>query len=342
MVWNLFETLTDAAIVMQKGAIRRVAGEKDWLEVIHRDLRPENVFFDEPGNLRYPRYARPVLGDFGSAMQTSDQDRFNPAWYLENGDTLTVIGKAGYQAPETRYDQGHLGDDTDDITKIMAHTNVWGIGMTMISFMDLHVEGCVADDDRAAENRHPVVYSQEAKEFYSKELQDMVARCTRLKPAERPDPSELRDEILFHATRLDGPSNGMRNAPAIAKDPNQPSDVEQGEDRYALGLSIDQLPLLGGSDKGTEQEKPRHDEGENGQVYDKGTEQEKSGHDEGENDQVHDGDHDGRPPHARGPAMPTAPPRSGIREPEFSRLQYFIDTVVRLTSSASLHIKPSA
>lgn len=241
MLWNIFEGLTETAIVMQQGALRQATGEQDWLEVIHRDLRPENVFFSEPNENRYPDYVRPVLGDYGAAMQTSGQDVFNPDWYCEQedpSDSRAAIGAPGYQAPETQ-----PACDLGDNRKILSHTNVWGIGVTMISFMDLECFDGGEVNFNEPESREPRAATEKAMGFYSEQLQELVARCTRYKPAERVDVFTLRSEILEHTSTGGGLANGMRNAKGTPTRPEQPWKVEPSQDTYALEMTSGQLPL---------------------------------------------------------------------------------------------------
>lgn len=61
------------------------AAETRRLTHQHRDLKPGNVFLEEmsadnPPSL-YPDYDRPMLGDYGIAVRTDDDDVFNPRGY---------------------------------------------------------------------------------------------------------------------------------------------------------------------------------------------------------------------------------------------------------------------
>ena len=69
-------------------------GEAEVSQIVHKDIKPDNVFLDTSNLCHYNRYPTPKLADFGLAIETSPSDPLNPSVY--NTDS----GTAGYKAPE--------------------------------------------------------------------------------------------------------------------------------------------------------------------------------------------------------------------------------------------------
>lgn len=71
-LWRVFDSLARIGVAMERGHVNI---NKDPLagfrEVIHRDLKPRNVFLDEPDERCWSIYPTPRLGDFGAAVKTT-------------------------------------------------------------------------------------------------------------------------------------------------------------------------------------------------------------------------------------------------------------------------------
>ena len=101
-VWHVFIQLAEALAYIHYGYGR---DEDNWTRIIHRDVKPQNVFLTfERSRSRHTAYPTIKLGDFGLAVDTSDED-YSP---------FTFSGTYIWQPPE-------LPENT-------AKGDVWSLG----------------------------------------------------------------------------------------------------------------------------------------------------------------------------------------------------------------------
>jgi serine/threonine protein kinase len=64
-LWHVVESLAIAGLLLERGV---VDGNpmRNWETIVHRDLRPANIFFGDPDPERFNRYPTPKIGDWGS------------------------------------------------------------------------------------------------------------------------------------------------------------------------------------------------------------------------------------------------------------------------------------
>lgn len=124
----------------------------------------------------------PKLGDFGLSIEIEENDEDNPQAYQGRGSQ-------GFQAPE-QFVGWQEQEGVDWL--IGAHTNVWAIGATVISLMNLDVY----PDSYAPEKRHEPKIADEG--FYSSTLNTLVSSCVRWDPEDRITLPELRSRIDRH------------------------------------------------------------------------------------------------------------------------------------------------
>ncbi len=152
-------------------------------EVIHRDFKPNNVLLRENGT--------PVLSDFGIAKSV----------VIDGAKTAigVVVGSALYMAPEQ------------------------ALGAEISNRVDIYSFGLVLHQMLAGElpNRHPIRSRDDARHL-ARSLRtvdpaciDLIARCLRVSPEERPTAVECRD-VLASLTRRLAPRRPSRPLPLLA------------------------------------------------------------------------------------------------------------------------------
>ncbi|KAI4137279.1 MAG: hypothetical protein LQ341_005215, partial [Variospora aurantia] len=86
-VWDLSMQLVNAVAFMQYGvrdACRKTGVPEGWIGVVHRDIKPDNVFLCSiPGSSRL----RLVLGDFGQAIRQDDDGNWGRQYLCGNRNT---------------------------------------------------------------------------------------------------------------------------------------------------------------------------------------------------------------------------------------------------------------
>ena len=237
-LWHLFETLTEAALVMAQGSVQDP--QDDWLKVIHRDMKPDNILFtDQSPDDRHPAYPRPVLADFDEAIQTLADDPLNPTAYCEEA------GAVAYTPPEARQ---YFDTQTSELLegdKILMPASVWGIGATMFFFVDTVLANEFGYDPLHPHERVPELQTQAARHEYSSELKELVKQRVRFKPTDRITLRELRKQILECVAENGGPRLALGMAELEKRvEPGHPYHVKFNQDKYRVGLSQEKLPPL--------------------------------------------------------------------------------------------------
>ncbi|CAF9919092.1 G2-specific serine/threonine protein kinase [Imshaugia aleurites] len=188
-LWDVFYHLVEAAVAMQYGPTEGGWGNH---EVVHRDIKPGNVFLDtEDRKSGIPFYPIAKLGDWGLARQTYANDPDNPS-------VLHLAGTPGYRPPEQR--EPPLPMFASHPLSILAHTNVWAIGATMFELMTLHrVPGFLLKprgDITDEEGIKPIQTNR--KPPYSSQLSKLIQECLKPIPLDRPNVKELLARIRTH------------------------------------------------------------------------------------------------------------------------------------------------
>jgi len=87
LVWKWFEDLAKACVLLEKGkdlpsgSVSRLSGHH---VIVHRDIKPPNIFLDQPSGIDgdWPEYPVATLGDFG---------KYNLILTLQTYHLLTTI-----------------------------------------------------------------------------------------------------------------------------------------------------------------------------------------------------------------------------------------------------------
>lgn len=168
-LWCLFHNLCTAGILMDRGELYRNP-ILPWEKIVHRDIKPNNVFLALPSSSSsvYKGYPVPKLGDWGLAYLCpgGPTSTCNPL-------AFAARGTEGYKAPE----QNRMGT----IRPLSSKTNVWAVGAvlyTMLAASAPKRSSNLSDTDGA--------FDVTAEKKYSQELRGLVLTCLRSEPDQRP------------------------------------------------------------------------------------------------------------------------------------------------------------
>lgn len=116
-LWHVFECLSIAGLLLERGVVEGNP-MRHWRTIVHRDLRPNNIFFGKPDPQRFNRYPTPKMADFGLAVYEP------PSGYSGKMDDLYGPGGAELNMPPEQM--------PDDLLKqwgekwlMSTKTNVW-------------------------------------------------------------------------------------------------------------------------------------------------------------------------------------------------------------------------
>ncbi|KXT09689.1 hypothetical protein AC579_8956 [Pseudocercospora musae] len=220
-VLYVFKALVEVALALREGDGIR--------EVVHRDLKPDNILLDLPDDDSFPNYPEPKLTDFGLAILTKEDDRWNPS-------VFHGAGTRGYLPPEQlSFINSETGESCDE-WKILSPCNVWGIGVVLHTLM--HCTGLSAAEQPSYLPGETTEYKIDEEYVlwkYGADLVDLANRCMKYDPKDRPSLKDLEASV----------------AALIAKDPEaaqahggmqDPADVVLVKaDEYRIGMSLAQI-----------------------------------------------------------------------------------------------------
>lgn len=173
-LWHVFYCIAEALAYMHHGFIQNAPPERTrcrnrWLPVVHRDLKPDNIFLKQRRTSDNP-FPSVVLGDFGYATLEE---------FSDNGGCIT------YAPPEGEYSP--MGD-------------VWALGSTIhhmahgrppIDEMPRTWPGSKQEWLMSEEARNPRPLSRS----YSCRLNRIMMDCLRLDPRQRVTSVELHQKL---------------------------------------------------------------------------------------------------------------------------------------------------
>lgn len=231
MIWNVFDKLVISG--------QRMHVPNNGQEMVHRDLKPGNIFLGTHDPVSYPDYPRPLVADFGHAIMTSAPDERNPDWYC--GGCATV----GFTPPE-------LEQYVDPATflplssvanapQILEWTNVWQVGAILRSlvlldpnpYRSLYLDGPL-------DTTYQVVGSPELKAPYHPSLLQMIDSMMSFDVNQRPTFNQLaNDRQALNAAALPPHANditrGFVNGTATPAEVAA-NRIHIAQDSYANGM----------------------------------------------------------------------------------------------------------
>ncbi|KAI4850737.1 hypothetical protein E4T44_02570 [Aureobasidium sp. EXF-8845] len=219
-VWWVFESVAEALLQLETVVRARPNAREEQDEVIaFVDMKPANMLLGSYRGDQYPVYPKPLLSDFGAGhilyKEDSRQDE-------KHKDRYPHGATPGFFPPEMRVRTDYGVEQGIRDRPLYSWTNVWQLGRTIECMMrcEKHLEhekySLVTDDDSLIKQSPP-----EFEKFptfrYSEDLIDLVWRCQRYDPEDRPTPAELLKLIKERAPKHHRGMNGWGNAAWIQK-----------------------------------------------------------------------------------------------------------------------------
>ncbi|KAG9638013.1 kinase-like protein, partial [Aureobasidium melanogenum] len=178
--WYYLKQMAVALHRMSNIPIRQNKGDF----VVHKDIKPENIFLTSPDPREFPRYPICKVGDFGSAHVTFPTDPDNPEqWY----DHTTP----GYIPPE--------------MDEFVYSTIGWELSTATNRPDEINYE----DDDLnlGAKSMHSL---DDLEQDYSIELRDLLEEMLYIDPKNRPSPQDIIEWFYKNKDKWEG----MATAPS--------------------------------------------------------------------------------------------------------------------------------
>ncbi|MCJ1467729.1 G2-specific serine/threonine protein kinase [Pseudocyphellaria aurata] len=187
-LWEVFYHLGEAAATMGTGFM----GANGQLnEIVHRDIKPRNVFLANPDPAENTFYPVAKLGNWGLAIATGIADDRNPSQYKG-------AGNSNYMAPEQQdtHDEGRYS--LGPFRRLSSCTNIWAIGATMYDLLTLHhVKKALYRDEMDDDGEGLAEIHTDREPEYTHRLRRLVRSCLRPNPRDRPSIRELQEAIRF-------------------------------------------------------------------------------------------------------------------------------------------------
>ncbi|CAK4032535.1 hypothetical protein D0861_03905 [Lecanosticta acicola] len=225
--WKFFEDLVVAGILMERGDMHcNTLG--NWSLLVHRDLKPDNIFLANNNSAEFRGYPKAKVGDWGLCVILSPDDK----------RTTRAFGLASYQynVPKELVNPNlHGAASGTNPQRLTSKSNVWQVAMVVWCYMKCEPNGDW--DLRAfdyATRREPADFNAQQRMHYGAALCDLVMECLAYLPEERPSFDRILKQIRRHTTsgRNDG-AGGLRLASA--------DDRRFG--KYGLLLRKERYPL---------------------------------------------------------------------------------------------------
>lgn len=230
LLWFFFETLTKAALLMERGELN-AQGPAPWDLIVHRDMKLENIFFGSNTSGICRGNPEPKLGDFGIAIiapskaipPKKDQDGNKVERQPQDIEEMGTVGNKPPEQYEKYMEKATSTKANQRFEPFSTLTNMWGVGINMYSlvackhgltahFTALHA----AKSWRLQESDWDVPeFDASARAHYSDELLDLIRECLEYDPNNRPSPDDVMRTIRqATAPGKNDKSKGMRLADA--------------------------------------------------------------------------------------------------------------------------------
>ncbi|KAK9779038.1 putative Kinase-like domain-containing protein [Seiridium cardinale] len=154
--------------------VRTIKYLHNKLDLVHRDVKPENIFFASGPHTR----TRVFLGDLGCAKATT--------WGRMNSNVGTSI----YKAPEVHVKRQPIGNYGKEI-------DIWSLGITllyaMVSQEHLDIDSLSRMSQEDIDQQLYLMFDRSLlRSTFSVQAQDFVRQCLKINPNERMTASQAR------------------------------------------------------------------------------------------------------------------------------------------------------
>lgn len=173
-------------------ALASALAEAHHKGILHRDLRPNNVLYDEESG----RY---LLSDFGFAAVRARGDVDPPARITESGE---LVGDPGYRSPEEL-----MGESATELS------DVYGFGLVAFEILAGRkpYEGSSRRETFVARLRQEPTKLSGLRPDVDPELESLVERCLAREPRHRPSAADVASAL--EASAPGGGPVGARRSP---------------------------------------------------------------------------------------------------------------------------------
>ena len=177
-LWSIFKDLAAAACIMKYGynpLDTDIRSHDEWEEILHRYLKPDNIFLAAPVVKTGREIPVCKLGDFGIAVPRDFEHLVNP-------EGMRHAGTDGWKAPEFQ----RYKEESEFNWELTSAIDVWAIGRILLALMELSSKTPprVRYDDK--NEGHVIVEAQaEIVDTYGQELYGLVQKCLEPHPIKR-------------------------------------------------------------------------------------------------------------------------------------------------------------
>ena len=253
VLWKWLEDLTEASLLLSTGVEPLSAAVDGWKKIVHCDLKPSNVFLDNPDAEIWRSYPQAVVGDFGLSIFTDDRDPFNPSWYNSPG-----TGTPGWKPPE-QVVFVKSSRRIDDTGKLGDASNVWAIGAVVMRLMNREIDPGQPHYNREVKGQMEPQLTDDARENYSKYLCDLVDECVRFRTYHRVELPNLWERIARYTgetnAEYDPDVDGTNEEKVEAlkhsireqkyAEGSDETRLVHGEEKYRIGMAVNDFEEQG-------------------------------------------------------------------------------------------------
>ncbi|KXT08798.1 hypothetical protein AC579_2556 [Pseudocercospora musae] len=149
-IWAIFESLVAALCLLHYGGMPWHSSGPEWKPMLHRDIKPRNIFLGKSDNIIWNNIPTPKLGDFG--LVTHDY-------------SIPGAGTKGYQAPEQyRYESEDA--DYNEENPVTLKSDIWAVGRTILALMNLEMGSDVKSYKFNSQYELPEYYDDDTEAYF--------------------------------------------------------------------------------------------------------------------------------------------------------------------------------